>query len=369
MPLNQSGGHDIEFKDGSMVLTAKTNCVIFHKDITEASMDGQPIMVMQNFFDPADRFITEKGEQIEKHVKDEFLRHKAYSCGVVVTNVSSARQRVEVLLQVPVGAIPISKSLFTKSVFVDLQPYTTQRLEYSFYWPAAGVYDHFPAQVCKDEKVIASALPTRLNVVNAFTKHDKESWEFTSQMGTEEDVLNYLRKHNVMAIDLERIAWRMSNKDFFAKVVSILNSRHVFVPTLWSYALKHKDLTIAAQYLQYREKDLAKLVGPYFQAPFVNTDPVKLKQIEHLEYWPLVNARAHQLGEERVILNDKFKKQYEKLLSNLKFKAELNDEDLLALTYYLLLQDRIDEAIKLFSRIKSLSPSTESVVKQSKSST
>jgi len=54
------------------------------------------------------------------------------------------------------------------------------------------------------------------------------------------------------------------------------------------------------------------------------------------------------------------------LLRNLIYKPSLDDEDIMALTYYLLLQDRIDEATQLFARIKAISPSTEPLVEQKK---
>jgi len=46
--------------------------------------------------------ITKKSD---KYVSDEFLTHVVYGCQVVVTNPTSSRQRLDVLLQVPQGAI------------------------------------------------------------------------------------------------------------------------------------------------------------------------------------------------------------------------------------------------------------------------
>ncbi len=40
-------------------------------------------------------------------------------------------------------------------------------------------------------------------------------------------------------------------------------------------------------------------------------------------------------------------------MEQLGFSAELSQEDMMAVTYYLLLQDRIEEAITMFGRIKS----------------
>jgi hypothetical protein len=80
-------------------------------------------------------------------------------------------------------------------------------------------------------------------------------------------------------------------------------------------------------------------------------DPVARHQYEHLEYKPLVNARAHALGNRRQIVNDAFHAQYHKLLKNLTYQNTLDDTDTLAVVYYLLLQDRIEEATDAFARV------------------
>ena len=59
----------------------------------------------------------------------------------------------------------------------------------------------------------------------------------------------------------------------------------------------------------------------------------------HLDYFPLVNSRAHKLGDtESVgILNREFKATYDKFLSTMLEKRELSFEDTLAFVYYFLL--------------------------------
>ena len=72
---------------------------------------------------------------------------------------------------------------------------------------------------------------------------------------------------------------------------------------------------------------------------------------EHLEYDPLVNARAHRLGVRETIANDRLHQQYEKLLNILCHKPALNADDRLRVCYYLFLQDRVEEALEQFDRI------------------
>ena len=84
------------------------------------------VLVGQNYFDPEDRFATVKGQRLEKYIANfEFLNQKVrglsprfarwpsltsfvvcywtlqvYGCHVVITNISCAMQRLDVLLQV-----------------------------------------------------------------------------------------------------------------------------------------------------------------------------------------------------------------------------------------------------------------------------
>jgi hypothetical protein len=70
-----------------------------------------------------------------------------------------------------------------------------------------------------------------------------------------------------------------------------------------------------------------------------------------MEYRPLVNARVGQVGREREILNNRFFEQYQRLMKILSYRDSLDSEALMAVTYYLLLQDRMAEAIEFFDRV------------------
>src|SRR5439155_1519691 len=71
----------------------------------------------------------------------------------------------------------------------------------------------------------------------------------------------------------------------------------------------------------------------------------------HLEYKPLVNARAHALGQRRQIVNARVLEQYHHFMKLLGYHPRLTDEDELAVVYYLLLQDRDEEALATFARV------------------
>ena len=99
--------------------------------------------------------------------------------------------------------------------------------------------------------------------------------------------------------------------------------------------------------------EINKNLGLVFESELVTIDPVQRRWYQHREYWPLVNARAHQLGAERRILNPNFAEQYRKLLLTLAYQPNLTDDSHLVLTYYMLLQDRVETALAHFDQAKS----------------
>jgi hypothetical protein len=155
----------------------------------------------------------------------------------------------------------------------------------------------------------------------------------------------------VFALNLEKIAFRMKDRAFFESVLQLLRERHAFNATLWSYGLFHNIPEAARQYLLYTEPLVAECGGP-LRSSLLTIDPVTRLYYEHLEYKPLVNSRVHALGQRRQIVNGPFLEQYHRFLKLLSYHAQLTDDDRLALTYYLLLQERIDEALAAFADVK-----------------
>ena len=49
----------------------------------------------------------ENGEKVDKFVTDEFVAGVVYGGQVVVTNPTSSRQKLDVLVQIPKGAMPV----------------------------------------------------------------------------------------------------------------------------------------------------------------------------------------------------------------------------------------------------------------------
>jgi hypothetical protein len=344
--------HKTEIVDKRMTLVPGSPMIVFHEEIRETGLDDDatPILVSQNFFRHDDRYEYENGERRDKFVTEEFLVHTVYGCQVVVTNPTSSPQKLDVLLQIPRGALPVLNTQQTNSVPVDLQPYHTQTLEYHFYFPAAGQQRHFPVHVARNGELLARAKPVSLNVVEKPSRVDRTSWQYLSQYGEEEEVLQYLRNENVHRIELKKIAFRLSDPAFFRQVVEVLRERHAYDHTIWSYGIYHNVVPAIQEFLQHAD-EFVRQCGAHLASPLLHINPVKRHAYQHLDYRPLVNARAHSLGVRRQILNARMHAQYHRLLAILSCKAEFENEELLAITYYLLLQDRIEEALAFFGKV------------------
>ncbi|MHC4202411.1 MAG: hypothetical protein ACYSU0_20660, partial [Planctomycetota bacterium] len=322
--------HETKYEGKRLTITAKGPAVAFHKEIKAAEIArGTPVLVSQNFFKLGDRYRHEGGERFDKYVTDEFIVNAVYGCQVVLTNPSSSPQKLDLLLQVPRGSMPVKKGFYTKGMHVRLGAYSTTTFEYHFYFPEPGQFAHYPVHVAKNERVIAFAKPVTLNVVEKPTRVDTASWDYISQNGSAEEVLRYLSDENPHRAKLERIAWRVRDRGFFARVVGLLARKHVYNQTLWSYGIHHDEPAAVREYLQHADS-FVRQCGGYIDTKLLAIDPVIRKSYQHMEYEPLVNARAHRFGKRRKILNDRFFAQYDRLMRALTYRPRLDDDDLMS---------------------------------------
>ena len=351
--------HKAEPKGSSLVITPGDSMIVFHEEINPTAdvPKIRPILVSQNYYRHGERYRHVDGEQVDHFVTDEFLLGQVYGCHVVVTNPTSSRRKLQVLTQVPRGAIPVAKGKYTQPSYIALEPYRTQTFDFFFYFPQAGSFDHYPVHVARRGELVAFAEPTKLQAVQELTKVDKASWDFVSQNGSGEEVLGFLKANNLSRLDLSRIAWRMQDKAFFRGAIDLLAARHVYDHTLWSYGLKHDDPAAIREYLQHND-GFVRQCGLSLDSPLLEIDPVVRRWYQHIEYWPLVNARSHKFGPRRKVLIDRLYQQYHELLNVLRYRNEFTGDDRMALTYYLLLQDRVEEARPLFAQVNAANPPT-----------
>ena len=350
--------HDGKTDAGQFTLTAGGPVIVFHKEIKPSAplaANAQPVqlLVSQSFFRGGDRYRMEGNEKFEKYVTFEFLTGTVYGANIVVTNPTSAPTKAEVLMQIPQGALPVLGSKATDSRSVRLEPYTTKTFEYGFYFPAtagANKFPQFPVNVAVNGTVSGAAKPFEFNVVAKLTQVDKASWDYISQYGSEAEVFAFLEQNNLAALAMPRVAWRCHDVKFFKKLTAFLAAHHVWDETIYSYALLHNDAAALREWIQHKN-DFVAQCGPYLACTLVVLDPVERRAYEHLEYSPLVNQRAHRLGNEARIANPAILTEYRGLLDILAHKPALDAADNMSSTYYLFLQDRVDEALTRFHQV------------------
>jgi hypothetical protein len=346
--------HDGKTDAGQFNLTAGGPVIVFHKEVKPSAPAGNAehgqLLVSQSFFRAGDRYRMQGNEKFEKYVTFEFLTGTVYGANIVVTNPTSAPAKADVLMQIPQGALPVIASKATDSRSIRLEPYTTKTFEYYFYFPATAgdkKFPQFPVNVAISGATAGAAKPFEFNVVAKLTQVDKASWDYISQYGTEDEVFTFLEQNNLAALAFPRVAWRCHNAAFFKKLTTFLGTHHVWDQTIYSYALLHNDRDSLREWILHRN-DFVAQCGPYFTSPLVVIDPIERRVYEHLEYSPLVNQRAHRLGNEARIANPAVLNQYQNLLAILAHKNTLNDTDNMSVSYYLFLQDRVEEALTRF---------------------
>jgi hypothetical protein len=345
---------ETEFAEKTLTFKQKSPCIVFHEQIRPAIIDQRNtrVLIGENFFLKNDRYRTEGGLRFDKFIDGKFNTHSLYGGQVVVTNPTSTPQVVELLVQIPEGAVATSLSQETRSIQIALAPFNSFSMEYSFYFPAAGHFKHFPAHVTSANLVLASAAPRSMEVIDTPAPVDRLSWAFISQHGNEGEVLDMLQNSNLFEIDLTKIAFRMRDREFFRATIELLRDRHVFEPTLWSYSLLHDEPQAIKEFLS--TTDLANgQAGDYLKSQILAVDFLAYKNLEHHEFWPLVNQRAHPVQGNREITNPQIHSRYHQLLRYLSFRPTFEEKDELAIVYFLILQDRVAEAIQRFERLSS----------------
>jgi len=347
-----AGKHEVTTDGERRTLRAATPLLLVRKEVQPAELSKElpPLLLGENFFRLDDRYRFDGEQRRDAFITGEFLVGVAYGCQVIVTNPTSSPRTAELLLQIPAGALPVQGGFWTKGIAVELAPYATASIEYAFYFPAAGDFAHFPAHAGERGLLAAAAAPQTLRVVATATTVDTGSWEHVSQQGSPAELLAFLDRHNLERLDLQKIAWRMRDRAQFSAVLERLRARHAWDDTLWSYALLHRDVAAAREYLSHAT-GFVQQCGMVLTAPLLTIDPVARGSWQQLELEPLVHARAHRLGGARLIGNADLARQYGALLARLSYQPRLGSRDWLAVTYYLLLQDRIEEGIAAFAKV------------------
>ena len=336
----------------SWKITSASPCMAFYKELTKAEVD-----ISSQVF-AAVKYLEELSPGTYSLEVKQFVKEKIYMCKVVITNTSREYLRFSILAQVPEGSIPLIPLHYSKTHFIDLNSYSTGSIDFFFYFPHSGLFNHNPASISLKSKVIAKIDSSHIQVQDFYDVSNLESFKDLVISGRKDLILEYLRNENLKnsskGFDLGMIYWMMKNKEFWAEAINIYRSRFSFDATLWSYGFYHNDISALSELLSV-VPHARRAVGYHFRSGILSTAEEDYK---HTEFDPLVNARAYRLGNQERITNTRFKEVYKAFLCYLSEKNTLENSDLLCLCQYLILQERYNEANDIHKRI-AIEPSLE----------
>ena len=281
----------------------------------------------------------------------EFLVGVAYRGQIVVSNPTAQQLSVDVFWQIPAGSIPLGQTQSTDNKPITLKPFAVQAIQYAFYFPRAGQYVHYPATVSADGKLLARGPQKQFGVLEKPTQDESVNWQNLARAGTPKQIREFLKTANLRDLDWMLVAHRMQDQDIYQTIIKVLEDAKLPISELWAYSLKHRDNAAIRSFLSL-QVNLANRVGPSLRSPLLDIQPIDRRFYEHLEYAPLVRARIHRLGTDDEILNPTFLTQYRQFVRVLGFMREIPKSEKLALTYYLLLQNRIEEALSTFDTLQ-----------------
>jgi len=347
---SSTGGNEVR-------VLAKDPVILFVRELVETDVRTSAISVSTNYFDPLERTHISDGEKVDKFIAGSFQTNKVYGSRVVVTNVSSVPQNVEVLCQIPKGAIPCGVQCFqTQSWAQVIEAYGTYRREYFYYWPEPGSFVHYPAHVNKNGDTVGYGLDNRvLTVETAVTPTDTDSWKYISNLAEEQAILEFLgNSPQALSVDLSKICWRFpDNSEFFDNVCATLRSRQIYSDDIWAYSLlldKGRRNQELGEFLA-NNAAFRRYVGGSLSCDVVALDFEAVRDYQITEFWPLLNPRSHQVA----ISSTEFNEYYADFLYMLAFKTGGADQititDKLCLLNYLLRRKKTEKARALFDSI------------------
>ena len=181
-----------------------------------------------------------------------------------------------------------------------------------------------------------------IKVQKSQTRINEDDFDDILATGSIPSILNFMRTKNIVnpeiRFDFGSIYWLCKDATFYKEGLRILKAKGVFDPVFWSFSLMHNDLDNMREYFSSKHTGLKAKVGAQFQSTLleVNDNEDAHDIFNFLDYYPLVNARAHRLGgmdsasnhgskeTKQWILNDNLRDTYKRFMLHLVAKRHLS---------------------------------------------
>jgi hypothetical protein len=315
------------------------------------------LIISQKIYDPNDRYLIDPSDSQVKTIKEisEFLPFTVYECRVSYTNIGESSCSVSLITQIPTGSLPVSTLEQFRIQLLSVPPMTTRVYTYKFYFPKEGLYAHYPATLAKDNRFVASAKldADMLTVKPSFANTNQTLTTLQDMLnyGEAEHILTFMQNKNIFdeqIFDLDKVRWvlKQSPADF-SRFIAVLRKNFVFDEKSWSYAIYHGKT-------KEMNELLTVIISRFIQKCLYLkiSDDLVLDTFEPLEYDPLVNPRVHEIQDKKHnIRNNEFRETYCRFLNYCCEKVKLDLRDQIILLGYLILQDRVEEAIEYMREV------------------
>ena len=354
-------------------ITPKSNIILFTKEIAECPVDLNTKLLIN-------QAISDKEHNEDNININNCSINIKYSYQVIVTNISNKTLSFQLFIQIPEGAIGLNNTYYTNCFNIKLDPYKTNKYTIYFYFPKEGNFIQYYPVASQNNKIISFGnsllykvkkefIPNQKNLIIEYSKYSKDmriegklrnilSNEALSSEDKLEKILSYFKNDIFNDEDINNILYLLkNNENFFLDLINALRSRGYYNEVVWAFGFHHKDEKSIMEYLSVNEEIFNDL-GYDFKSKLYSYNEIDDAKIHpHLEYNPIYNARKHPFkkndnNNQSQIDNVEFRKTYEKFIIELLSMQEITTKQKLQLTYYLIIQDRLDEALDIFNRIK-----------------
>lgn len=136
-----------------------------------------------------------------------------------------------------------------------------------------------------------------------------------------------------------------------------MKERYFYDAQAWSYSVYHGS---TEEFVDLVHMYLPNIIDTVQYIKIFNT---VIDKFEPLEYDPLINPRAHDISDKKYnILNKAFKETYERFLKYCVERGELSQREKVILVAYLVLQDRVQEALEKIKEVDEAAVAKDSVL-------
>ena len=361
-------------RENKTIITSNSNIILFIKEIAESPLDlNNKLLINQRIND-----ITYKENNI--NINNCSINIE-YAYQVIVTNISNKVLNFQLFIQIPEGAIGLDTTFYNNTFQIELKAYETKEYKIYFYFPKEGTFMQYFPVASQNNKIISLGNSLIYKVKKEYTPiykaeiSDNDKYEkdrrnegklrnilADNNISSEnklDKILDYFKKDIFNEEDINNILYLLKNdKEFFIKLIKVLRNRGYYNEKVWSFGFYHKEEESIIEYLSINN-DLINNLGYDFKSKLYSYNDINDAKLHpHLEYNPISIARKHPFGINNQnnnltqIANIQFKETYEKFIIDLLSLQELTIKEKLQLSYYLIIQDRLDEALDIFNRIK-----------------